>query len=323
MRTLGSILILLAVTLSAAAAEKSFPPLPEAITSFGATTCDGYVYVYGGHAGKTHSYAIETTLDKFRRIKIDAPSSTWEELPGGPHLQGLALVTYKGTVIRIGGMSPRNKTDEPSDSVSVAAVERFDPKVGKWANLPSLPAPRSSHDAVVAGDTLYVFGGWQMNGKDKKTVWYDHGLKLDLASAGAKWETVKQPFIRRALTVAELTGNVFVIGGLDNGAGMSTVSSVNVFDTKTQSWSKGPDLPGDEMNGFAPASVVTDGNLYLSPADGKVYRLAGKAWTEVRSLAKGRWVHRAVSIGDGKTLILGGASKGGYVAACEVVSLAK
>src|SRR5882672_1195964 len=27
------------------------PPLPKALTSFGAATCDGSVYVYGGHMG--------------------------------------------------------------------------------------------------------------------------------------------------------------------------------------------------------------------------------------------------------------------------------
>ena len=64
------------------------PDLPEAFSSFGAASLDGYVYVYGGHAGKTHSYARETTLGKFRRLKIDAPEKGWEELAAGTHLQG-------------------------------------------------------------------------------------------------------------------------------------------------------------------------------------------------------------------------------------------
>lgn len=322
MRTIASLLILTVVG-AASAAEKTYPPLPEAFSSFGAAACDGYVYVYGGHAGTTHSYAVETTLGKFRRVKIDTPAPVWEELQGGPHLQGLALVAYKGSLVRIGGMSPRNKAGEPADTVSTAAVERFDPKVGKWARMADLPAPRSSHDAVVVGDTLYVFGGWRMNGKGNKSEWYDHGLKLDLSRSDSKWETVKQPFTRRALTVTELGGKVYVIGGLDTGAGMSTVQTVNVYDLVSGTWSKGPDVPGEGMNGFTPASVVLNGHVYLSPADGKFYRLDANAWTEVSSIAAGRWVHRAVPIGDGKALVLGGASKGGNVAACEVVSAAK
>ncbi len=150
MRTICSFLFLVTAAFPAFAAEKSFPALPEAVSSFGAVVCNGYVYVYGGHAGKTHTYAIETTLDKFRRIKVSEPSATWEELPGGQHLQGLALVAHKGTVIRVGGMSPRNKVGEPSDTVSVASVERYDPKAGSWSKLPDLPAPRSSHDAVAS-----------------------------------------------------------------------------------------------------------------------------------------------------------------------------
>ncbi len=89
------------------------------------------------------------------------------------------------------------------------------------------------------------------------------------------------------------------------------------IDTKTGAWSQAADLPGDEMNGFNPASVVVGGQLYLSPADGKVYQFVANTWTEVSTISKGRWVHRAVPIGDDRALVLGGASKDGNVAACK------
>ena len=62
-------------------------PLPTAVSSFGAIACDGYLYVYGGHAGKTHSYDTKSVLGTFHRLKLDG-GTQWEELPGGPILRG-------------------------------------------------------------------------------------------------------------------------------------------------------------------------------------------------------------------------------------------
>jgi N-acetylneuraminic acid mutarotase len=287
--------LLLALVSRAGAADTDFPPLPRAVSSFGAVASDGYAYVYGGHSGKTHTYSNETTVGTLHRLKLDG-GTKWEELPGGPRVQGLALVAHKGKVIRIGGMQPRNKPGEPGDTISLASVSRYDPKANKWEDLPPLPAPRSSHDAVVVGDTLVVAGGWQMNGAGKDPEWFDTMLLLDLAKPGAKWESVPQPFKRRALAMADFGGKVYVIAGLTDDGGTS--HEVDVFDPATRKWTTGPQIPGDRMNGFSPAAVVLDGHLYVS-------------------------VHRVVPAGGGKLLALGGASKAGNVAESEVVTPVK
>src|SRR5262245_28779734 len=157
MSRLMSLTILTAlVTSSAWSAEPApmktpeLPPLPKAVASFGAVECDGYLYVYGGHAGKTHSYDTESVLGTFHRLKLDG-GTKWEELPGGPIAQGLNLAAHKGLIYRVGGMQPKNKPGEASDNHSLAECARFDPKVGKWEALPDLPAGRSSHDVVTVG----------------------------------------------------------------------------------------------------------------------------------------------------------------------------
>lgn len=322
MRTISFCLMagVLALTTRAAAAEPTFPPLPKAVSSFGAVVADGYVYVYGGHSGKTHSYSTETTVGTFHRLKLDG-GTKWEELPGGPAVQGLALVAHNGQVIRIGGMQPRNKPGDPADNVSLASVSRYDAKTNKWEDLPELPAPRSSHDAVVVGDTLVVAGGWRMNGTGKSPEWHDTLLLLDLAKPGAKWESVPQPFKRRALTMAELGGKVYVIAGLTDDGGTS--HEVNIFDLATRQWTTGPKIPGERMNGFSPAAVVLDKTLYVSPADGTIYRLTGDKWEPTVTLQSPRFVHRLVPMSSGKVLALGGASRAGNVAECEILTLAK
>ncbi len=300
-----------------AATASGIPPLPVAVSSLGAAVANGHVYVYGGHSGRTHVYSTKSTVGTFRRLDLANPAKGWEELPEGPHCQGVALVAYKGTLIRIGGMQPRNQPQTESDNHSLASVARFDPKTGKWEALPDLPAGRSSHDAVVAGDTLVVAGGWEMNGTGKKSEWHNTTLLLDLSKPGAKWESVPQPFQRRALTAAVLDGKVHVICGLTASAGTS--HEVNIFDPATRKWTTGPRVPGDRMNGFTPAAAVLDGKLYLSPADGTVYRLEGEKWEPVSKLKTPRFVHRVVPIGGGKLLAIGGASKAGNIAVCEVI----
>lgn len=310
--------ILFAVS-TASAAETKVADLPEAFSSFGAATVDGSVYVYGGHAGKTHSYAHETTLGKFRRLKIDAADKSWEELPAGLHLQGTALVGYKQSVIRVGGMEPKNSKTEKADNVSTATAQQYDINTKKWSDLAQLPEGRSSHDAVVVGDTLVVVGGWSMNGAAGKNEWRSTALTLDLSDAKATWKSHEQPFQRRALTAATVDGKVYVLGGISAEGAMDP--SANIFDPKSGKWCTGPSVPGEKSNAFSAAACTVDGKIYLNPSDGKVYRLAGDKWQEVGSIETGRKVHRMVPFGESKMLVLAGATTSGSTASAEVVNL--
>ncbi|MSR52829.1 MAG: hypothetical protein EXS09_06010 [Gemmataceae bacterium] len=308
----------LVASTSALAADLKYPDLPIGFSSFGAAVIGDHVYVYGGHSGKAHSYSTETTLGDLRRLNLKSPDK-WEELPGGPKMQGLALVAHAEKLYRVGGMQPQNSKTEKNDIRSQASFACFDPATKKWTDLEPLPEARSSHDAVVVGDSLFVFGGWTLKGTGKG-VWIEHGLSLDLAKPGTKWQLVKQPFQRRALTTAAFGGKVYVICGL-SAAGKSE-KIVNVFDPKSGTWSEGPPVPGVEMNGFTPASAVQAGRLFLTPTDGSIYRLSAKhdAWEEVGKLEKGRFVARMVAGKDGSLVVIAGAAPGGMLASVERVT---
>jgi N-acetylneuraminic acid mutarotase len=299
----------LAGLLCAAEAPK-FDPLPHKVSSLGACVSDGYVYVYGGHTGATHTYSTETTTDKFFRAKLTG--GKWEELTAGPPAQGLALVAYKGKVYRVGGMQPRNKPKEKADSHSLTSFAAYDPSTKKWQELTALPEGRSSHDAVVVGDKLYVFGGWKMNGEGKEPTWHKTGLVMDLSKAQLKWQSIEQPFQRRALAVEALGGKVYVLGGLT--AKDSTVR-VDVYDPKTEKWSEGVSLPSKSTSmgtGFSPAACVQGGRLYVSTNDGLIHRLSkdGKKWEEAGKQHLARIVPRLVAGEKGELLVIGGNAKG-------------
>lgn len=316
--SLMGLLVVAAVGTSADAPKPSYPALPEAFSSFGAAVSDGHVYVYGGHTGKAHTYSTDTVSGKFRRLKLAEPKS-WEELPGGDGLQGLALVAHGGKLYRIGGMQPRNKAGDPADNHSTATCTVFDPKTSKWEKLPDMPAGRSSHDAVVVGDQIIVVGGWNLQGVNAKSVWHDTTLLLDLTKKPLKWEAVAQPFERRALNVGTIDGKVYVVCGMSSEN--ETEKTVDIFDPVKKTWSRGPSLPGSIRNGFTPAVCTAGDRLYASPADGKLYRLTEKkdGWEEAGALEKSRVVHRIVPARDDLILVLGGAGKASNVADTEAI----
>lgn len=73
----------------------AYAPMPEGASSFGAVADGGWLYVYGGHLGKTHVYSATGVSGKFNRLNL-MDGKTWEDLPSGPMLQGMNLVSGWG-----------------------------------------------------------------------------------------------------------------------------------------------------------------------------------------------------------------------------------
>ena len=300
----------------------ALPPLTQATSSLGAVELDGYLYIYGGHAGKTHKYNTDTVLGTFQRLKLNG-GKQWEQLPGGPKVQGMNLATHGGKIYRIGGLQPRNGPDEPADNVSITDCSCFDPKTNKWLPIASLPAGRSSHDLVVAGDKLIVVGGWESKGKGNMPFWHETSLMLDLKDKDAKWESIPQPFKRRALTAASSGSKVYAICGMDeNGA---LINQVDVYDLVSKKWSIGPALPGDKT-GFSPAANIIQNKIIISTSEGLVFRLneSANGWEKVGTSNTKRIVHRLVPFGN-NALLVGGAAPGGAgnFADLEVVTISE
>ena len=208
---------------------------------------------------------------------------------------------------------------EPAVLHSSRSVARYSAAADRWEALPDMPAGRSSHDAVVAGGVLYVVGGWDMRGPGHDSAWADTVLALDLKGATA-WREIPAPFQRRALAAGARGGRVYALGGLSRGAG--PVSTVDVLDPETGTWSKGPDLPRGSMLGFGAATASDGDRLFVGQADGQTYRLAedGAAWEPVATLDQPRYMHRLIPVGT-HLLAVGGAGREGHLATIEVVDI--
>lgn len=285
--------------------------LPRGLTSFGAEALDGWVYVFGGYHGEPHNYSREGQSDEFYRVNLRDPRQV-EQLDGGVAIQGAMLATWKGKLIRAGGMVARNSAGATADLHSVADVSMFDPMTRAWQALPPMPEARSSHDIEISGDQLVVLGGWTLDG-DAKKKFASTVARLDLAHVDRGWTSVEAPFRRRAFSAARLGARLAAIGGIDSEGEISP--KVDVFDPSSGTWTSAPDFPGPPF-GVAAASI--GGAVYASGKDAAVWRLEadGARWTRAGTLCFPRFFHQMVAVEGGSLLALGGIDdmrKGGRI----------
>jgi N-acetylneuraminic acid mutarotase len=280
-------------------------PMPRAVTSFGAAVTDDAVYTLGGYFGVPHEYSREGQSASLTRLSLE-DGGTWEQLPGlDEGVQGLALVSHDGKLYRIGGTRHHNAAGEPSDMESLTEFASFDPETGSWTAGPALPQGRSSHGAAVIDGTVYVAGGWKLDGKASSAEWHDTLWMKDLTDDSSKWRSVKAPFKRRAVGVASAGGKLVVVGGMAPGRSIS--SRVDVFDPETEQWSRGPDYPGW---GFGVSAGGNGEAVFVSGRDGVVHRFnpGESQWTRAATTAFPRFFHEMVASPSGELYVLGGIS---------------
>lgn len=276
------------------------PPMPVAVTSFGGATDGTYVYVLGGYHGTPHAYSREGQSRSLWRVRADG-TGEWEEIGRiDEGLQGLALVAHGERLCRFGGNTVDNAQGEPTRMRSVDDAACF--SGGQWEALPAMPEGRSSHQAVLLGDTVYVAGGWKLEGDAGSGQFHRTMLALDLDSN--EWRAIDAPFARRALGLASAAGKVVAVGGL--GEDRSVSSQVDVYDPATGEWSRGPDFPGDA---FGLAAVGVGDAVLASGRDGVIHRwrVGAPSWEPAATLAFPRFFHLLFAVGD-ELVAVGGIS---------------
>lgn len=298
------------------------PDLKVGVTSTGAAVLGGNLYVYGGQIGGAHDYAAELQSGSLWRLNLAKPEE-WEEVSQGPKRTGLAMIAYKGHLYRVGGWEAKNKQGEKRNLVSSKDFTRFDPATGKWTDLTPLPRGRSSHDAALVGDQLFVVGGWELSGEGDGD-WHTTALVCDLSKDKLEWKEIAKPdLMRRALAVAGHQDKLYVLGGMTDSNEVTT--AVSIYDPKADRWTTGPNLPGTGMGTFGPSAFGGQQGLFATVADGSVLRLSndGKSWETVATLKQPRFFHRLVIADDQSLLIVAGTSRSGKALAVESIRPSK
>ena len=285
--------------------DRGYEAFPRGMTSFGATVLDGKIYVTGGKSGRAHHYA--RSYQNGEIWALDLAGKQWETVGNTLGLQGLALAAHDGKIIRIGGLEARNEEGEEHLLQSLSDVKSFDPETKKWTTLPSLPHGRSSIDACVHNDKIYVAGGWTL-AIGAESVWATDMLVLDMSATEPAWKSIAAPFEVRAVSVNAYDNKIFVMGGIEDAGGPT--DAVHIFDLENEEWTDGPDIPCEGgLKAFGCSAAVVVGQLFVSTYDGGIYRLQEdlSAWEKDYQLQQGRFFHQMLPAGDSSFMIIGGA----------------
>lgn len=271
--------------------------MPEAVTSFGAVRIGDEVFVAGGYHGEPHNYSREGQSKVLMKWSANGGWQRLADLPSA--VQGHALVPFAGGLVLCGGNRIDNAAGEETVMTSLAECHRYDLASNRWEAIAPMPEPRSSIDAAVVGSRVFVVGGWNLQGGPSNAPFAQEMVAWD----GTAWTAIAAPFQRRALSVVGTPNAVVAIGGF--GPDRRPTSRVDVFDTQTNTWSTGPEYPGEP---FGMAAVAVGEDVYASGSDGVVYtwRPGASAWTRVVTMLQPRFFHRLVAQNDGSLLALGG-----------------
>jgi N-acetylneuraminic acid mutarotase len=157
-----------------------------------------------------------------------AAQATYETLPplAGGVRQEHAVVALRGRVCVIGGFAP-GITD---------SVECYDRDARSWSPIAPLPVPMHHANAAVVDDRIYVLGYLS------DILFTATGASYVYDPDADGWADVTPMPIGRERGsggAVVLGTEIHVLGGFRSG----TVAEVDIYDTATDSWRLGPDLP--------------------------------------------------------------------------------
>src|SRR5829696_8175234 len=131
---------------------------------------------------------------------------------------------------------------------------------------------------------------------------------------GPAWRRLAPvPTERTEVAAAAVGRRIWVLGGYaPDGA---TLATAEVYDTVTDSWSRGPDLPVAVNHAMA---ATLDGVLYVAGGtSGQLARLDGDRWRRLAPLPRGRQAGGLVAL-DGRLYLVGGVVEGGLASDTQV-----
>jgi N-acetylneuraminic acid mutarotase len=234
------------------------------IHCLGAAAVDGVLYAIGGWVVDApgdvptvlaYDPAVEkwTKADKWTR-KTDMPTRRCR----------LTTSVVDGKIYAIGGK-------RGSDGVST--VEVYDPATDKWTRKADMPTARMEHAACVIDGRIYVSGGYE--DWDTYTPTLSSVEVYDPATD--TWvQSSDMPWARNGHTASAVDGKMYIIGGhntetfklfdegkIDEDEVVKLLSTVDVYDPATDTWTTAADFPF--LRSYLSAAVV----------DGKIYAIGG------------------------------------------------
>ena len=275
---------------------------------------DGAVLLAGG--ADRASAAVDAAAE------YDPAANTWKPVGALRTPRQLHTITRlaDGTVLVTGGLSGSSATGP-----GLASAELYDPKTRAWTATGGLAAARWGHSAALLADgTVLVAGGSTVRSGATATALrsaerYDPATRLWTAAAAMTDARTGHTAVPLAGGTVLVCGGVAPVGTAEDPA----LAFCELYDPQADRWTPTGSLlrarRGHQATLLSGSSVlVTGGTAAGSPGAGPFdpfsqrgaerYDLDTGTWTAVAPMPSGRALHRAVRIGTGLVLVVGGAA---------------
>jgi N-acetylneuraminic acid mutarotase len=274
---------------------------------------DGRVLIAGGEDGSRSALA--------NAALFDPTANTWSST--GNLLTSRRLHTATrladGRVLVAGGITGANA----APSTGIATAEIFDPSTGSWTATGSMTEPRFSHSAtLLANGKILVAGGAAVRSADSNRALYTAELFDPSTGQWAATATMSDArFGHPALALSD--GRVLVVGGaVTVGRGQYGAQSYcELFDPTAATWTATGSMASTRKS--HEATLLADGTVLATGGDAPTmlqdwnyqpYSLyqaerftpSTGAWAAAPDMDWGRSHHRAILLGSGKLLVVGG-----------------
>ncbi|WP_339675719.1 LamG-like jellyroll fold domain-containing protein [Cyclobacterium marinum] len=210
---------------------------PHSFNHFQGISYMGYIWVIGAFVDNAYPNENPASniwiFDPVNEEYIKGP-----EIPQGRRRGSAGLVMYNDKFYLIGG-----NTSGHNDGY-VPYFDEYDPATGTWTILPNAPRPRDHFHGVVIGDKLYAAGGRLTGGVEG--VFAPLVPEVDVFDFDTQtWSTLPSslniPTPRGAAFAANFNEQLVIAGGeLSNST--DALTTTEIFNPTTQSWSNGLEL---------------------------------------------------------------------------------
>lgn len=274
----------------------------------GTFVLDGKLYCFGSY---TKGVKSSKRCDVF-----DPKENSWarvQDLPSA--ITHMNMVLGGRTVWFAGGFKDGYKGH------TIAEVWSYNIEKDRYTAAPLLPETRGGGGLALVDRKLHYMGGVKT---DRDTDAGDHWV-LDLdkwAKRAARWETAAPlPAPRNQFSTVTFAGKIDVIGGqFHHDSRQIDQARVDIYDPKTDSWSRGPQLPKGHSHSEG-GTFVSGGRIYMvgghkTPEGGRkqidadiLALTPGDTWEVVGKLPM-PLSSPAAAIIDGKLYVVGGSPNG-------------
>jgi N-acetylneuraminic acid mutarotase len=276
-------------------AENTWVPkasMQVARDGLGVAVVNGKIYAIGGDSSGTNE-------------EYDPVTNTWSAKAPMPTPRSIfAIATFQNIIYCIGGLL----TNDSKTGIN----EAYDPATDIWQTEAAMPTARCEMNAETVNGKIYVTGGRTADAYSTVNITeiYDPASNLWIRGAAMPY-----PVVLYASAVVD--NKIYVIGGQDEFiTGDPNVAFNQIYDTATDTWSLGAEMPvptwqaaaGATTGAAAPKRIyVVGGSVSFGAGSNQTYAYDPETdvWNSAASMPTARY-SAAVAVVNDLLYVIGG-----------------